>query len=68
MMLTPFLVSLAIACLALYFRSLTKEEIVRMFAVIVSLLSLVVGVILAPWFIQALLLIGVIFFWRVPVF
>lgn len=65
--LTPLLVSLSIACFALYIRTMAREEMVRIFAVLVSFLSLVVGIILAPWFIQALLLIVILIFWRNPV-
>ena len=67
MVLTPLLVSLSIACFALYLRKMTQEEMVRIFAAIVSVLSLIVGLALAPWFIQALLLIVVLMFWRNPI-
>jgi len=67
MVLTPLLVSLAIACVALYLRTATQEEMVRIFAAIVSFLSLIVGLTFAPWFIQALLLIVVLIAWRNPV-
>lgn len=67
MVLTPLLVSLSIACFALYLRTVVREEMVRIFAVIVSFLSLVAGLTLAPWFIQALLLIIILMSWRNPV-
>ncbi|HEY9620083.1 MAG TPA: hypothetical protein V6C78_06925 [Crinalium sp.] len=60
MVLTPLLVSLAIACFALYLRTVAREEMVRIFAAIVSFLSLIAGLTLAPWFIQALLLIVIL--------
>lgn len=64
--LTPLLVSLAIACFALYLRTMAREEMVRILAAIVSFLSLATGLTLAPWFIQALLLIAILMSWRNP--
>lgn len=66
MVLTPFLLSLSITCFALYVRNVAREEMVRIFAAIVSFLSFVVSLTLAPWFIQALLLIVVLMFGRNP--
>lgn len=67
MVLTPLLVSLSITCFALYLRTVAQEEMVRIFAAIVSFLSLIAGLTLAPWFIQALLLIVILMSWRNPV-
>lgn len=66
MVLTPLLVSLSITCFALYLRTVAREEMVRIFAAIVSVLSLIAALALAPWFIQASLLIAVLMFWRNP--
>lgn len=67
MALTPLLVSISIACFALYIRIVAREEMVRIFAAIVSFLSLVAGLTFTPWFIQALLLIVILMTWRNPV-
>ncbi|OKH43187.1 hypothetical protein NIES30_25350 [Phormidium tenue NIES-30] len=67
MVLTPLLASLSIACFALCLRNMAREEMVRIFAAIVSFLSLFAGLTLAPWFIQALLLIVILMSWRNPV-
>lgn len=64
MMFTPLLVSLSIACFALYIRIVAREEMVRIFAAIVSFLSLIIGLTFTPWFIQALLLIFILMTWR----
>lgn len=66
-MLSPsFLVALSITCFAIYVANVAKEEMVELFAALVAILSFVAGLILAPWFIQATLLIFVVF-WRTPI-
>lgn len=67
MWLTPLLISLSITSFALYLTAVAKEEMVRVFAAIVSFLSFVVGLIIAPWFIQLSLLVFVVACWRHPV-
>jgi len=67
MLSLSFLVALSIACFAIYVAKVAKEEMVEIFAAIVAILSFVVGLILAPWFIQAVLLIFVAVFWRTPI-
>lgn len=66
-MFLPFLVAFSITFFAIYVANVAKEEMVEIFAVIVAILSFVVGLILAPWFIQAVLLIFVAVFWRTPI-
>lgn len=68
MLPASFLISLSITCFALYLTSIAKEEMVRIFAAIVSFVSFVAGLIVAPWFIQLLLLVFVTGFWRSPFF
>ncbi|MDZ8053720.1 MAG: hypothetical protein RMX68_026970 [Aulosira sp. ZfuVER01] len=67
MLSLPFLVAFSIACFAIYVANVAKEEMVEIFAAIVAVLSFVVGLILAPWFIQIALLIFVVVFWRTPI-
>lgn len=59
-----FLVVCLITCFAIYLARIAKEEMVRIFAVIVALLSVVMSLVLAPWFVQLSVLILVI--WRNP--
>ncbi|UBF27887.1 hypothetical protein K9N68_08305 [Kovacikia minuta CCNUW1] len=67
MLSLSFLVSLSITCFAIYVANVAKEEMVGIFAAIVAILSFIVGLILAPWFIQAALLIFVAVLWRTPI-
>jgi hypothetical protein len=66
MIFTPLLISLSITCFALYVRNVAREEMLRIAAAILSFLSFIVGLMLAPWFIQVLLLLAIIFFWHGP--
>jgi hypothetical protein len=66
MSLTPFLVSISITCFSLYINTVAREEMVRIFAAILSFFSFVVGIVLAPWFVQAPLLLIAMFLWRNP--
>lgn len=50
-------------CLALYVVNVAKEEMLRIFAVIVAMLGLFFSLVLAPWLVQALMLIFILF-WR----
>ncbi|WP_143467533.1 hypothetical protein [Leptolyngbya ohadii] len=60
--------SVSITCVALYLTRIAKEEMVRIFATIVTLLSFAAGLVFAPWFIQLLVLMFITVFWRSPVF
>lgn len=60
-----FLIPSAIVCLSLYIASASEEEMVRIFAVIVALLSIVLSLVLAPWFVQMSIL-AFILLWRSP--
>ena len=50
-------------CLALYVVNVAKEEMLRIFAVIVAMLGLFFSLALAPWLVQALMLIFILI-WR----
>ncbi len=50
-------------CLALYVVNVAKEEMLRIFAVIVAMLGLFFSLVLAPWLVQALMLIFILI-WR----
>ena len=67
MLSLSFLVALSIAYFAIYVANVVKEEMVELFAAIVAILSFIIGLILAPWFIQAALLIFVAVLWRSPI-
>lgn len=60
-----FFVACLITCFAIYFARVAKEEMVRIFAAIVALLSVVMSLALAPWFVQLSILILVVI-WRYP--
>jgi|GEM_PF-1128186 len=58
-------VTFAVACSALYISKVVEEEIVGIFAAIVALLSFVLSLVLAPWFVQVSILLS-IFLWQSP--
>lgn len=60
-----FLISSAVACFAIYLATVAKEEMVGIFAEIVALISLVLSLVLAPWFVQTPILICVLL-WQYP--
>lgn len=62
-MFLPFLIALTLTCFALYLANVAKEEMVGIFAAIVAVLSFITSLILAPWFIQAVLLIVIAVCW-----
>ncbi|MGB3300943.1 MAG: hypothetical protein WBA76_21965 [Phormidesmis sp.] len=53
----------AVVCIAFYIASTSEEEMVKIFAMIVALLSVVLSLVLAPWFIQVSILV-LILLWR----
>ena len=57
-----FLVALGITGLAFYVANAGKEEMVKIFAAIVAMLGCSLSMLLAPWTIQALMLIFVMLF------
>jgi hypothetical protein len=64
MFLLPFLIALSITCFSVYLADVAKEEMVGIFAAIVAIVSFAVSLFLAPWIVQAALLIFVVVFWR----
>ncbi|MBE9012670.1 hypothetical protein IQ250_20935 [Pseudanabaenaceae cyanobacterium LEGE 13415] len=64
MTFTPFLIALSLTCFAVHTASTAKEEMVGIFAAIVAIVSFAVSLFLAPWIVQAALLIFVVVFWR----
>lgn len=63
MLSTSFLVAFSITCLALYIVNIAKEEMLRIFAAIVAMLGFFFSLALAPWVVQALMLIFILS-WR----
>lgn len=60
-----FLIAFTIAGFAIYLANVAKEEIVGIFAEIVALITLVLSLVLAPWFVQTPILIFVLL-WQYP--
>ena len=60
-----FLIPFAIVCVAFYIANTSEEEMVKIFAVIVALLSVVLSLVLAPWFVQMSILASILL-WRSP--
>lgn len=59
-----FLVVSALTCGAIYLANVAKEEMVGIFAAIAALLGFVISLILAPWFVQVLILLLVVSTWQ----
>lgn len=64
MVFIPFFIALSLTCFALYVASVAKEEMVGIFAAIIAILSFVTSLVLAPWLVQAILLLFVTVFWK----
>lgn len=61
MLSVSFLVAFSITCLSLYVVNVAKEEMVKIFAAIVAMLGFFFSLVLAPWLVQALILIFILF-------
>ncbi|MBN8564079.1 MULTISPECIES: hypothetical protein [unclassified Leptolyngbya] len=59
-----FFVVSALTCFATYIAKVAQEEMVGIFAAIVAILSFVMSLVLAPWLVQASMLIFVVVAWR----
>lgn len=64
MLSTSFIVAFSITCLAVYVANVAKEEMLGIFAAIVAMLGFFFSLVLAPWLVQALMLIFIILFWQ----
>ena len=53
-------ISISTVCMATCIAKASEEEMVRIFSTIVALLSILLTIVLAPWFIQLLILLSVL--------
>ncbi len=54
------LISFTVVCVAIFIVNTSEEEMVKTFAAIIAMLSIVLSIVLAPWFLQLLILILVL--------
>lgn len=54
------IISMSIVCMATCIANASEEEMVKIFATIVALLSILLSIVLAPWFIQVIILLSVL--------
>lgn len=61
-MLAPLLINLVVACIAVSMTINSKEEIVRVAAAFIAVVSLFLCLFFAPWFVK-LILVAIPLFW-----
>ncbi|MFG6096321.1 hypothetical protein SPB21_13765 [Leptothoe sp. ISB3NOV94-8A] len=54
------IISMSVFGIATYIANTAKEEMIGVFAAILALLSLLLSIVLAPWFIQVIILLSVL--------